>query len=87
VREEHAKGLAAVVICPIGFLCDHVEVLYDLDVEAAGVARDLGLPLVRAEAVNTHPRFIDALADAVEDVWTRYQPGRPLGVWKGDSHP
>jgi len=42
-------------------------VLYDLDVEAAGVARDLGLPLVRAEAVNTHARFIDALADGLSD--------------------
>jgi ferrochelatase len=86
IRAVRAQGASAVVLCPIGFLCDHVEVLYDLDVEAAGVARDLGLPLVRAEAVNTHPRFIDALADAVEDVWTRYQPGRPLAVWMGDSH-
>ena len=83
LRAEHARGTAAVVLCPIGFLCDHVEVLYDLDVEAAGLARDLGLPLVRASAVNVHPRFIDALADAVTDVWDRYKGGRPLRISHG----
>ena len=55
----------AAVLCPIGFLCDHIEVLYDLDVEAAAVCRDIRLPMVRASAVNDHPRFIDAMADAV----------------------
>ena len=50
---------------PIGFLCDHIEVLYDLDVEAAAVCRDIRLPMVRAKAVNDHPRFADAMADAV----------------------
>jgi ferrochelatase len=83
LRAAHAHGVAAVVLCPLGFLCDHVEVLYDLDVEAAGVARDLGLPVARAAAVNVHPRFIDALADAVGDVWTRHQRGRPLPIVGG----
>lgn len=87
LRVAQADGVPAVVLCPIGFLCDHVEVLYDLDVEAAGVARELGLPVVRAAAVNVHPRFIDALADAVADVWARYRQGVPLPIWKGDSHP
>ena len=80
LRAEHARGNRAVVLCPIGFLCDHVEVLYDLDIEAAAVARDLGLTLVRAATVGVHPRFIDALADAVGDVWDRYKSGRPLPV-------
>jgi len=78
LREEHAKGLEAAVLCPVGFLCDHVEVLYDLDVEAADVCRETGITMVRAEAVNVHPRFIDALADAVETVWRRYAGGTPL---------
>jgi ferrochelatase len=78
LRAAHADGAPAVVLSPIGFLCDHVEVLYDLDVEDADVARELGLPLVRAEAVNVHPRFIEALADAVADVWSRYRSGLPL---------
>jgi ferrochelatase len=80
LRAEHARGTGAVVLSPIGFLCDHVEVLYDLDVEAAAVARELGLMLVRAATVGVHPRFIDALADAVGDVWERYRTGRPLPI-------
>jgi ferrochelatase len=78
LRAERAKGLEAVVLCPVGFLCDHVEVLYDLDVEAAAVCRELGIAMSRSEAVNVHPRFIDALADAVADTWKRYTGGTPL---------
>ena len=58
-HERHA------VVVPIGFVCDHVEVLYDLDVEAAAVARDVGVTLHRATAVNDHPRFIAMLTDLV----------------------
>lgn len=78
LRAERAKGLEAAVLCPVGFLCDHVEVLYDLDVEAAGVCRETGIVMQRAAAVNDHPRFIDALADAVADVWRRYDGKRPI---------
>ena len=69
---------AAAVLCPIGFICDHIEVLYDLDTEAAGVCRDLGLPMARASAVNDHPRFVDAMADAVvrDDRAIRRRGGR-----------
>jgi ferrochelatase len=80
LRQEAAAGLAAAVLCPIGFLCDHVEVLYDLDVEAAAVAREIGLPMVRAKAVNDHPRFIDAAADAVIQIIERYAGGTPLPI-------
>ena len=59
LRDERQRGLEAAVIVPIGFICDHVEVLYDLDVEAADVCREIGLPMVRAQAVNDHPLFID----------------------------
>jgi ferrochelatase len=80
LRAERGKGLDAVVLCPVGFLCDHVEVLYDLDVEAAQVCRETGIVMERAAAVNVHPRFIDALADAVTDVWRRYERKRPVAV-------
>lgn len=80
LRAEREKGLEAVVLCPVGFLCDHVEVLYDLDVEAAEACRDAGIAMARASAVNVHPRFIDALADAVADTWTRYTGGIALSV-------
>jgi len=83
LRGEAAKGLSAAILCPVGFLCDHVEVLYDLDVEAADTCRTAGITMVRAEAVNVHPRFIDALADAVAEVWTRYNSGTPLSLIPG----
>lgn len=80
IRAEAARGLRAAVIAPIGFICDHVEVLYDLDVEAADVCREAGVAMTRARAVNDHPRFIDALADSVADTWRRYDHARPLQV-------
>ncbi len=80
LQAEREKGLDAAVLCPVGFLCDHVEVLYDLDVEAADTCRKSGIAMARAEAVNVHPRFIDALADAVAETWQRYAGGRPLPV-------
>lgn len=55
------SGRAAVVV-PIGFLCDHVEVLYDLDSEAAGTARSAGVAFARAATVSDHPQFIDLIA-------------------------
>jgi ferrochelatase len=80
LRTQAANGLDTVVLCPVGFLCDHVEVLYDLDVEAAGVCRELGIAMVRAEAVNAHPRFIDALADSVAETYQRYRRSTPLAL-------
>ena len=65
IREEAAAGTGALLLCPIGFLCDHVEVLYDLDVEAAQTAKEAGVVLARAAAPNSHPGLIAALADRV----------------------
>jgi ferrochelatase len=79
LRRSHARGLEAAVLCPIGFVCDHIEVLYDLDREAADVARELGLALTRAESVNDDPRFLDMMADVVLRTMDRY-PGRPLPI-------
>ena len=78
LRAESGRGLTAAVLSPIGFVCDHIEVLYDLDVEAARVCREVGVSMVRAKAVNDHPRFADAMADAVMQTVTRYSTGRPL---------
>jgi ferrochelatase len=80
LRDTAQRGSRAVVLSPIGFIADHIEVLYDLGIEAAGVARELGVPLARASAVNDHPRFIAALADAVSDTVARYAAGRPLQI-------
>ena len=61
------EGERAVVAVPIGFVCDHVEVLYDLDVEAREKAEGLGMKFHRAPAVNDHPLFMDLLASLVSD--------------------
>jgi ferrochelatase len=76
LRREREAGLQAAVLCPIGFVCDHIEVLYDLDREAAGVCRELGLPMARAEAVNDDPLFLDMMADVVLRTLRR----RPLPI-------
>jgi ferrochelatase len=56
-------GGRSAVVMPIGFLCDHVEVLYDLDVEAAQTARECGVKMVRASTVADHPAFIEMIAE------------------------
>jgi ferrochelatase len=78
LRAERARGLAAAVICPIGFVCDHVEVLYDLDTEAAEACREVGLPMARAATVNDDPLFLEMMADEVFKTWDRYRTGTPL---------
>ena len=80
LRAERLRGLQAAVLCPIGFVCDHIEVLYDLDREAADVCREIGLPMARAEAVNDDPLFLDMLADLVLRTIRRYPGGRPLPI-------
>jgi ferrochelatase len=77
LRREKAAGLAAAVLCPIGFVCDHVEVLYDLDREAGAVCRELGVPMARAETVNDDPLFLDMMADVVLRTIRRFS-GRAL---------
>ena len=73
------KGQAAVVT-PIGFICDHVEVLYDLDIEAARVARQAQVTMVRAATVGEHPRFIEMLAELIGTrLRTRPGDGRERG--------
>jgi ferrochelatase len=65
LRSLAVTGEKDAVVVPAGFVCDHVEVLYDLDVEAAAIAAEHGLRLHRAAAVNDDPAFIDVLADIV----------------------
>ena len=63
IRRVAAAGAREVVVCPVGFVADHLEVLYDVDIEARAVARELGLRLERARAMNDDPVFIAGLAD------------------------
>ena len=62
-----ASGARDVLVCPIGFVADHLEILYDLDVEAQSFARARGLKIRRTRSFNASPEFIDALAKIVAD--------------------
>jgi ferrochelatase len=59
-------GAKAVVVCPCGFVADHLEVLYDLDIEAANLARELGIEFARTASPNDDPAFVRVLAGVVE---------------------
>lgn len=67
VRSLAADGEKHLVIVPIGFVCDHVEILYDLDIEARRIGHEHGMTIHRARAVNDHPEFIAMLAHLVRD--------------------
>ena len=66
IRKLAAEGCKEVVVAPIGFVCDHVEVLYDLDIEAKKIAEDHGVRFLRASCPNDHPTFIRMMADVIE---------------------
>lgn len=85
---------AAVVVAPIGFVSDHMEVAYDLDAVALPLARELGLRAVRAATVGTDPRFVAMVVDLVEERFAALggaTPPRPalstLGVWPDRCRP
>jgi ferrochelatase len=64
-----AEGVREVVIAPIGFVCDHVEILYDIDVLFRGYAAERGIALTRPESLNGSPTFTAALAAVVQQCW------------------
>jgi ferrochelatase len=70
VRQLHAEGVRHLVIAPIGFISDHMEVLYDLDTEAADLCRELGIEMHRAATVGTAPEFVAMVRDLIaERAW------------------
>lgn len=78
-------GTTDVVVVPIGFISDHLEVAYDLDYEARGLAEQLGLNLIRAATAGTHPRLVRMIRELIEE---RIEAGRErpaLGAF-GPSH-
>jgi ferrochelatase len=66
--ELHARGVRKVLIAPIGFVADHLEILWDLEVEARDRATELGLSLERIPSLNDDPAFIRGLAELVRQV-------------------
>jgi ferrochelatase len=61
-KEENVRN---VLICPVGFVSDHLEVLYDIDIEAQALAKELGIHLERTDSLNTDPLYMETLSDVV----------------------
>jgi len=74
IRARAAAGARAVLVVPIGFVCDHTEILFDVDVQAAAAARDAGVALRRTGSLNDSPTFISVLEDLVRQ-WLAAAPG------------
>ena len=68
IDEQSAHGVRKFLVVPIGFVCDHTEILFDIDVQAAQTAREFATSLRRTESLNTSPTFIAMLEDLVRAV-------------------
>ncbi len=90
LRELSGRGVCDVVVAPIGFVSDHMEIIYDLDTEAMSLSRELGINMVRAGTAGTHPAFVNMIGELIRE---RIEPGiarRSLGEMgpRGDfCHP
>jgi ferrochelatase len=73
-------GAPGAVLVPVGFVSDHLEVIYDLDMEAASTARDLGLPVARAATPGTHPQFVSMIASLVRERLSGEEAREALGT-------
>jgi ferrochelatase len=67
IRTLHSKGVTSLVIAPVGFLSDHMEVLFDLDEEAKVLCEELGVAMSRAATVGTHPLFISMIRELIQE--------------------
>ncbi|MBX9604259.1 MAG: ferrochelatase [Bryobacteraceae bacterium] len=67
LRQIRSEGADSAVVAPIGFISDHMEVLYDLDTEAQAVCREIGLKMVRAGTAGCHPRFVRMIRELIEE--------------------
>ncbi len=71
IIELSGKGFRELLVCPVGFVSDHLEILYDLDIEAKSYARSLGMRLERTASLNDDPEFINAIASRLEPLLSR----------------
>ncbi len=84
LREIDRAGVKDVVVAPIGFVSDHMEVVYDLDVEAQQLAHELGIKMIRAATAGTHPSFVKMIRELILERVDN-APARFLGA-SGPSH-
>ncbi len=85
IATAHDEGARQLVVSPIGFVCDHMEVIIDLDIEAAEAARNLGIKMARAATVGTHPAYIQMIRELIVERMTE-QPARKALGNLGPSH-
>jgi protoporphyrin/coproporphyrin ferrochelatase len=85
LRSLKAGGVQDVVIAPVGFISDHMEVLYDLDTEAQQLGQEISLNIVRAATVGAHPQFIDMICELIIERMTSRGEKSFLGT-RGPSH-
>jgi ferrochelatase len=85
LKAIQAEGVTDVVIAPIGFMSDHMEVIYDLDTEASQVASEIGLNMVRAATVGVHPAFISMIRELIVERMTGNSEKCFMGT-RGPSH-
>jgi ferrochelatase len=81
IRSFKKKGGEDLVVCPIGFLSDHMEVVYDLDVEAKGLSTALGVNLIRTPTAGSHARFIKMVQELIEERLDPSLPRQALGSY------
>jgi ferrochelatase len=87
LRGLSREGVTDVLIHPVGFLSDHMEVLYDLDLEAHALSQQLGLKMIRSNTVGTHLRFVSMLGDLVAERLEQRDPSqRQASGGDGPSH-
>ena len=85
IRLLHERGTKSLVIAPVGFLSDHMEVLFDLDEEAQSVCTELGIAMSRAASVGTHPRFVGMVRELIQERLGLVSERRAIGSF-GPSH-
>ena len=85
IRTRHEQGAKSLVIAPVGFLSDHMEVLFDLDEEARAICQELGIDMARALTVGTHPRFVSMIRELIQERLGATSERRAIGHF-GPSH-
>jgi ferrochelatase len=81
LRQLPAAGVRDVVVAPIGFVSDHMEIIYDLDTEALALCRELGVNMIRAATAGTHPAFIEMIRELILERIDPETPRRSLGMF------
>lgn len=90
IRQLAAEGVKDIVVVPIGFLVEHMEVIYDLDVETASLCDDLGVTMIRAGTVSNHPRLVQMIRELIVERLDPTAPRLALGAdaaWPDQCRP